>query len=79
MPRTLLRDGRHSRRGYSAAVAPDGIDDVADMNTRLDRIEQMAMHRGFAQPYLMWRRQPEAPTIDRRDERPQREVPLVLR
>lgn len=55
------------------------MDEVGPMNTRLDRIEQMAMHRGFAQPYLMWRRQPEAPTIDRRDERPQREVPLVLR
>lgn len=49
------------------------------MNTRIDRIEHQAMHRGFAQPYLMWRRQPEAPVIQRRDERPEREVPLVLR
>ncbi|MEM7287293.1 MAG: hypothetical protein AAF480_13150 [Actinomycetota bacterium] len=50
------------------------------MNTRLDRIEHVAMHRGFAQPYLMWRRQPEAPVIDlRQDVRPEREVPLVLR
>ena len=50
------------------------------MNTRLDRIEQMAMHRGFAQPYLMWRRQPDAPDVDlRRDQRREREVPLVLR
>lgn len=50
------------------------------MNTRTDRIEHMAMHRGFAQPYLMWRRQPDAPEVVlRREVRPEREVPLVLR
>lgn len=50
------------------------------MNTRIDRIEHMAMHRGFAQPYLMWRRKPEVPVIDvRHDTRPERELPLVLR
>ena len=79
MTRTLLRDARHSRRGYSAAVAAAEMDDGEPMDTRTDRIEHMAMHRGFAQPYLMWRRRSEAPVVERRDERPDREVPLVLR
>ena len=55
------------------------MDDGEPMDTRTDRIEHIAMHRGFAQPYLMWRRRSEAPVVERRDERPDREVPLVLR
>lgn len=49
------------------------------MNTRTDRIDDMAMHRGFAQPHRMWCPPADTPDLERRHEPPRHEIPLVNR